>query len=425
MTEKRFIEITGRLAELLKGTKFESHVFAVGGSVRDYVMRSEIKDIDLVIDIENGGISLAEYLSCANKLAYPPVVYPTYGTCMFRLSDFPDVELEAVHTRGEQYHDRNSRNPETHFAGIDEDCVRRDLTINALYYDIFRRRVLDPTGRGLSDIENHIVRTSNRNPYVVFDDDPLRILRVIRFAAKYGWKISESTYNAMSEYKDRLGIISRERVTQEFVNMLNTDNPHLAMETVCELGLWECVTGADMTPGMCSAAVSALRECAKDGRPLYTKLAVIYHAFDGRCVYDILHRLKFSNTDAKNVSKLVAHLHDFDTDCSDRQVRLSQVKFRSNRFYELLYAMLALDTPNARIAMRKTRTKVCNMFGYRLPLDGNDIIKELGIESGAEVGAILDEMMLRACETPLVTKSELLEPFRNRFGGVCATLKQE
>jgi len=414
MTEERFIEITGRLAELLKGTKYESHVFAVGGSVRDYVMHTEIKDIDLVVDIENGGIGLAQYLSNKNLLAYPPVIYPTYGTCMFRLSDFPDVELEAVHTRGEEYRDRKSRNPQTHFACIGEDAVRRDLTINALYYDIFNRNVLDPTGRGLSDIENRVIRTSNENPNAVFDDDPLRILRVIRFSAKYGWRIEETTYAAISRYKDRLSIISRERITQEYVNMLNTKNPHFAMGNVSSLGLWDVVTGAEMTDRMKKNVTKALFECAKDDRPLYTKLAVIYNEFDERCVYDILHKLKFSNTDAKNISKLIGHLHDFDTDCSDKNIRLTQVRFRRARFYELVWTMQALGMENANIVFRKTNTSVCDMFGYKLPLDGNDIIRELGIGSGAMVGAILDEMLHVVCENPLVTRDELLGLFRGR-----------
>lgn len=414
MDKSLFIRITKTLAGLLAGTKFEHHVFAVGGSVRDYVMGSEIKDIDLVADIEDGGIELAEHLHVSGHLAYPPVIYPTYGTCMFRLKKFPDVELEAVHTRGEQYHDRNSRNPQTHFSDIRDDSIRRDLTINALYYDIFSGDVLDPTGKGLDDIHNEVIRTSNENPNIVFDDDPLRILRVIRFSAKYGWRIEETTYTAMSRYKDRLSIISRERITQEYVNMLNTKNPHFAMGNVSSLGLWDVVTGAEMTDRMKKNVTKALFECAKDDRPLYTKLAVIYNEFDERCVYDILHKLKFSNTDAKNVSKLIGHLHDFDTDCSDKNIRLTQVRFRRARFYELVWAMQALGMENANIVFRKTNTSVCDMFGYKLPLDGNDIINELGIGSGAMVGVILDEMLHVVCENPLVTRDELLEHYKNR-----------
>lgn len=420
MTVTDFKNITCELANLLKGSKFEGHVFAVGGSVRDLVMQSEIKDIDLVVDIPNGGIDLVLYLEGLGCLTHSPVTYPTYGTCMFSLKKFPDVELEAVHTRGEQYHDKNSRNPETFFAGIDADSIRRDLTINALYYDVFTGKIIDPTGKGMDDIRNHVIRTSNTNPNTVFDDDPLRILRVIRFSAKYGWEIERQTLEAMKLYADRLDIISRERITHEFVNMLMTSNPHLAMQTLFDLRLTGVVTGVEMHDCVRMGAVNdALLECVKDDRPLYTRLAVIYSDFGEKRVYDIMHRLKFSNTDAKNVSRLIGHLNDFDTDCSDKNIRLTQLKFRRARFHELMWTMQALGMKNADVVVRKTRTGVCDMFGYKLPLDGNDIIRELGIESGVMVGVILDEMLHVVCENPFFTRKELIEFYKNRHNGAC------
>lgn len=96
-------------------------------------MHGETKGIDLVLDIPDGGTRLAEYLEKEGHLAYPPAICPTYGTCQYRLKMFPEHELEAVHTRGEQHHDKNSRNPETFFSGIEDDAIRRDLTANALY----------------------------------------------------------------------------------------------------------------------------------------------------------------------------------------------------------------------------------------------------------------------------------------------------
>ena len=262
MTAVDFMSIMVELLNLLKGSRFEGHVFAVGGSVRDLVMQSEIKDIDLVVDLPNGGIDLALYLDGLGCLTHKPVTYPTYGTCMFTLNKFPDVELEAVHTRGEQYHDKNSRNPETFFAGIDADSVRRDLTINALYYDVFNANFADPTGKGMDDIRNRVIRTSNTDPNIVFDDDPLRILRVVRFSAKYGWGIERKTMKAMKRHADRLSIISRERITQELVNMLKTKHPSYAMGVITDLGLWKVVTGTDLPKDKGRKISIALGECA-------------------------------------------------------------------------------------------------------------------------------------------------------------------
>ena len=132
----KFVTITEYIKDEIRGTQFENHVFAVGGSVRDLQMKRPIKDIDLVIDIENGGVEFAKFCMNRGILTHDVVIYERYGTAMFKFIEFPDDEIECVMTRGEKYPDRNSRNPETVFAGIEEDCIRRDLTINALYYNI-------------------------------------------------------------------------------------------------------------------------------------------------------------------------------------------------------------------------------------------------------------------------------------------------
>ena len=131
MTQKDFYKITDYIRKIIEGTSFENHVFAVGGSVSDLSMNNEIKDIDLVIDLPNGGVDFAEW---CREQGYTKtiVVYQTYGTSMFKFNQFPDDEIECVMTRGEKYIDKESRNPVTAFADINEDAIRRDLTINAI-----------------------------------------------------------------------------------------------------------------------------------------------------------------------------------------------------------------------------------------------------------------------------------------------------
>lgn len=159
MTQEKFKQIISFIGNCIKGSDFENHVFAVGGCVRDSYMGNEIKDIDLCIDLPDGGIKLAEFLHTKKFLTRPPVVYPTYGTAMFKFKKFNQDEIECVHTRGEQYHDKNSRNPVTTFASIEEDAFRRDFTCNALYYDISKKNIIDPTGKGVEDIKNRIIRS--------------------------------------------------------------------------------------------------------------------------------------------------------------------------------------------------------------------------------------------------------------------------
>lgn len=415
MTAVDFFSITCELARLLNGSKFEGHVFAVGGSVRDLVMYSEIKDIDLVVDLPNGGIDLAEHLDGLGCLTHKPVTYPSYGTCMFTLKKFPDVELEAVHTRGEQYHDRNSRNPETFFAGIDADSIRRDLTINALYYDIFKGGVVDPTGKGLDDIRNHVIRTSNTTPDVVFDDDPLRILRVVRFSAKYGWGIEAGTKDAMKRYADRLSIISRERITQELVNMLKTKNPGYAMRLIEELGLWKIVTGTELPEDKGCKVIIALGECARNDYSLRTRLTVVFGGLSGEDCRSTMLSLKFSSKDSGDVSKIVAHLYDFIIGRNNNAyIRKIQLRFSREMFLELLNVIEMLGICHINPVRRMVLNGECNMFGYRLPVNGDDVIELLGVESGVEVGRILSDMINVACVNPSVTKEELIDMFKER-----------
>lgn len=159
MTEDKFHKIVLYLKDLIKGTKFEGKTYVVGGAVRDLLMNKEIKDVDIVVELPNGGIEFAKWMEENGHTHGSVVTYPTYGTAMFRLNEYPEVEIECVQTRKEQYKDKNSRNPETEYGTLYEDIMRRDFTCNTLLYDITNCQVLDLTGKGIEDIKNKIIRS--------------------------------------------------------------------------------------------------------------------------------------------------------------------------------------------------------------------------------------------------------------------------
>ena len=235
MKHEVYAKIKEFLGELIKGTEWEGHVYTVGGCVRDELMGCEIKDIDLCVSLPSGGIRFAEWLRDTRYAMKGVTVYPNYGTAMLHLKAFPDVELEFVQTRKEKYIDHSCRNPETAFGSIEEDCMRRDLTINALYTNVSTGEVVDITGKGVNDIRNHVVRTPAA-PDLTYDDDPLRILRCIRFASRYGWEIEQDTYDGMVRNVQRLAIITKERVRDELDKMLTCQHPVMAMELLRSTG---------------------------------------------------------------------------------------------------------------------------------------------------------------------------------------------
>ncbi|MBP3630142.1 MAG: CCA tRNA nucleotidyltransferase, partial [Clostridia bacterium] len=214
---KNYTEIIECLKNIILGTKFENHVFSVGGCERDLILDSPIKDIDIVIDLPNGGIEFANWLKDNGHTVGSVVVYEHFGTAMFRLKDYPDEEIEAVQTRKECYRDMESRNPETAFGSIMDDCQRRDFTINAIYRNISTGDILDLNGKSFDDITDGWIRACG-DPNIIFSEDPLRILRAVRFKYRLGdhFLIEKDTYQGIFTHKDRLSIISQERITDEF-----------------------------------------------------------------------------------------------------------------------------------------------------------------------------------------------------------------
>lgn len=235
MTEHHYHNILQYFRDIIRGTKWDGHLYAVGGCVRDEVLGSEIHDVDIAVDIPNGGILFTRWLQRRRQLAGAPVFFHKFGTAKMRLRRFPGDEIELVQTRAEQYTDKTSRNPEVVSGNIREDCFRRDFTVNTLYRNISTGEILDMTGHAVDDIHAGILRTP-LDPYETFDDDPVRILRCLRFAARFGWKIDENTMEALGKCTPRLAIVSKERWASEFRKMLFGKNVRLSLGTLARIG---------------------------------------------------------------------------------------------------------------------------------------------------------------------------------------------
>ena len=161
--DEKIKKLVKLIQESIKGTAFENHVFLVGGCVRDLLLKIPCKDVDICVDIKNGGMLFASYMAMKHQCyvaSTNPVVFETYGTAKFQLyknEELKDIEIECVQPRKEQYH-KESRNPDTVYGTIQEDAKRRDLTINSLYYNISTEKILDPTNYGINDLTEKILR---------------------------------------------------------------------------------------------------------------------------------------------------------------------------------------------------------------------------------------------------------------------------
>lgn len=235
MTIREYQEICDYLSGVIKGTEWEGHVYTVGGCCRDTLMGRDIHDVDLAVTVPDGGVKFALWLQQKKLTLEPPTLFRRFSTSKLKLKRFPEHEIEIVQTRREQYTDANSRNPEVCFGSIQDDCERRDLTINSLYKDLTTGEVLDFTGRGIRDIREKRIDTP-MDPDETYSDDPIRILRTLRFATRYGWEIPEEVMAAMKRNAGRLKIVRRPRVATEFDKIIRSNNPVEILERLKEIG---------------------------------------------------------------------------------------------------------------------------------------------------------------------------------------------
>lgn len=227
--------LNSKIFEVISQASQELNVdsYVIGGFVRDLILnRNSKKDIDIVA--VGSGIELA--LKVSELLPKKPKVqvFKTYGTAMLR---FEDTEIEFVGARKESYN-LESRNPIVENGTLEDDQNRRDFTINALALSLNEKdfgTLLDPFN-GIQDLENKIIKTP-LDPDITFSDDPLRMLRGVRFATQLGFEIEEKSLLSITKNAQRINIISGERIVDELNKILSTAKPSVGFLLLYKTGL--------------------------------------------------------------------------------------------------------------------------------------------------------------------------------------------
>ncbi|MDE6779368.1 MAG: CCA tRNA nucleotidyltransferase [Alistipes sp.] len=208
--------------------------FVIGGYVRDYYLRRPCTDIDVVVT--GSGIEIAEALGA--ELRTKVSIFKTFGTAMLRADG---MEVEFVGARRESYSE-NSRKPQVAEGTLEDDQRRRDFTINALAWslngDTFGELV-DPF-YGMDDLEDCIIRTPC-DPDVTFSDDPLRMMRAVRFASQLGFDIWPETFDAIARNRERIRIVSKERIATELNKIVASPAPSIGFDLLERTGLLELI----------------------------------------------------------------------------------------------------------------------------------------------------------------------------------------
>jgi len=231
--------LQNKIFEIISNAAKELNVesYVIGGFVRDWILdRNHKKDIDIVA--VGSGIELA--LKVSKLIPHHPKVqvFKNYGTAMLR---YEDMDIEFVGARKESYQ-FESRNPIVENGTLEEDQNRRDFTINALALSLNEGNygdLVDPFN-GLTDMKNKIIKTP-LNPDITYSDDPLRMMRAIRFASQLNFTIEAASLEAISRNKDRINIISGERIVDELNKILMCDTPSVGFLLLYKTGLLDII----------------------------------------------------------------------------------------------------------------------------------------------------------------------------------------
>ena len=212
-----------------------TEIYAVGGFVRDVLMEQPGRDIDIVV--VGDGVHFAR--TVARRLGQGTVVtFDRFGTAMI---PFEQGKVEFVGARTEAYHP-DSRKPDVQAGTLRDDLLRRDFTVNAIAASLNAARfgeIVDPLG-GREDIRRRVLRTP-LEPGRTFDDDPLRMMRALRFVAQLGFDLDRDALEAIGKMKERLGVVSQERITDEFLKLLRCAKPSVGLIPMFQTGVLHIV----------------------------------------------------------------------------------------------------------------------------------------------------------------------------------------
>jgi poly(A) polymerase len=421
--------------------------WAVGGFVRDTLLGRPQPDLDVVVE---GGRALELAARFAELTqSPPPVLFPRFGTAQVIWRGRP---VEFASARAESY-PPNSRKPEVRPAGIEEDLLRRDFTVNAMLMDL-DGRVHDPLG-GRADLERRMLRTP-QDPIQTFADDPLRMLRAARFAAQLDFRLDPALLPAMRAQRERARppVLSAERANDELRKMLTSERPRLALEVLDQGGVLEVLLPevaachgvpqggwhthdvfghtlltVEATPPDLLLRLAALLHDV--GKPVTATPDGAFHHHErvgAQLARDALTRLRFARSEVERVSKLVA-LHLRPVFYQPGHWRDGAVRRLARDAGDLLWPLMTLARADIAASAYPQGEKLDDLEArlravlterpsrLRTPVSGEDIMRITGLTPGPKVGQIkerLQELIMEGSLPP--ERGAVLEYVRRTWG---------
>lgn len=390
------------IKSIIKGTEYDGITFAAGGFVRDRIMGKDSSDLDITVAKLAGGIELSEYI--ARKLniykqSKNPVLFPQFGTAKLDLSkvehngiSLEGVDVEFVQTRHEEY-EKGSRKPQTKLGSIRQDVERRDLTINALLMDLVSGEIIDLVG-GKEDIEKGIIRTP-LDPEIIMIEDPLRLLRAVRFAGRYNYTMPTYMKEAIIKLAPYLNSISKERIFEELYKILKGLNPEKGIEMLFNLNLIPY-----SLPELQSYKEQAIIG-AKIGHDYISKLALMMMDNTPSDVEKMLRRLKMSNEQVILIVTFVKTLQNI----MDNNSSYSILKY-GHEFYKILGDEYLKYIFNVDEKAQKLEQYIKS--GPVVHVSPKELMTKYGVKQGPNIGKLVNNQKELWYHNPMITREETL-----------------
>ena len=459
--------VLARLRDATRNSPYENRLYLVGGLLRDRALGLPLAgDLDLVL--EGDAVELAHFLHRKGLSTHFPVTYPRFGTAMLSIGDSAAdaVTVELVSARAESYAP-DSRKPEVRQGTLREDVFRRDFTMNTLLENLHTGEILDLTGSAWNDLRAGIIRTP-LEPRLTFFDDPLRMLRAIRFASRFDFTIEAQTWDAICAEAERLRppAISSERIRDEFTKILKLPGAKIrrGLQLLFDSQLLEkflpemlptvgCSQGTWHPHDVWNHTLTTLTFLPDDA-PLEVRLGLLWHdvgkpatraeeagkisfyghaAAGAELTRQMMNGLKFSNEEIRDVTALVAkhmRLGDYRANWTDASVKrlIRDCEPYLDRLFTLVRCdMASLTIPAGEgvdlIGLRHridALNAVSNVAKIGSPLNGNEIMEALTISPGPIlkaakdflVNAVLDGLL---AENDVAKARELLRDWHQSF----------